>query len=232
MAEAETPSPLLRCVHKCLNPSSSPLELGGSVGSAGPKLRRSSKEHAGDGWLSPEQSALRQEQHETSILNLLGARTEDVPETDAESGPEEPVHTLITSSPESGDDAARRVHIAWFLHIRIWLGSLHIRYSPTRAPILPIRPSQSVEAQAELSTASVARRSGGKRAAAHKAEALASPRHVPDDELTGKAGLDSPPDDPELVVALQMAKQAAQAQLRPHRVRRSCGLAAATEALG
>lgn len=120
MAEAETPSPLLRCVHKCLNPSSSPLELGGSVGSAGPKLRRSSKEHAGDGWLSPEQSALRQEQHETSILNLLGARTEDVPETDAESGPEEPVHTLITSSPESGDDAARRVHIAWFLHIRTY----------------------------------------------------------------------------------------------------------------
>ena len=47
MAEAETPSPLLRCVHKCLNPSSSPLELGGSVSSVGPKLRRSSKEHAG-----------------------------------------------------------------------------------------------------------------------------------------------------------------------------------------
>ena len=68
----------------------------------------------------------------------------------------------------------------------------------------------------------LARQSGGKRAAAHKAEALASPRHVPDDELgsrehTGKASPDSPTDDPELVVALQMAKQAAQAQLRPHR---------------
>ena len=95
------------------------MELGSSVGSFGPKLRRSSKEHAVDGWLSPEQSALRQEQHKTSILNLRTAREEDVPETGAEGGPEEPEHTRITSSPESGDDDARPVHISWFLHVCI-----------------------------------------------------------------------------------------------------------------
>jgi hypothetical protein len=108
MAAAETPSPLIRCVHKCLNPSSSPPELGGSIGSVGPKLRRSSKEHAGDGWLSPEQSALRQEQHEASVLNLRGVSTEVMLETD----PEGRLNmSVLISSPESGDDDARCVHI-------------------------------------------------------------------------------------------------------------------------
>ena len=105
MAEAETPSPLPRCVHKCLNPSSSPPELGGSVGA---KLRRSSKEHAGDDWLSAEQSALHHEQHEEPILNLTGTSTAILPDVGAEGGAKEHV---LSSSPESGDDAARRVYI-------------------------------------------------------------------------------------------------------------------------
>ena len=105
-AQGETPSPLLGCVHKCLTPSSSPSEPGPSVGSAGPKLRRSSREHTCDGWRSPEQSALRQEQHEASILSLRSARGRDATETDAERGPEEPV---LVISPESGDADARRV---------------------------------------------------------------------------------------------------------------------------
>ena len=110
-AEGETPSPLLRCVHKCLTPSSSPSEPGpsvGSVGSAGPKLRRSSREHTCDGWRSPEQSALRQEQHEASVLNLRGVSTEVMLETD----PEGRLNmSVLISSPESGDDDARCVHI-------------------------------------------------------------------------------------------------------------------------
>jgi len=71
------------------------------------------------------------------------------------------------------------------------------------------------------------RRGGGKRAVAERqADALASPGRPPEAELgsrghAGTAGAESPSEDPELVVALQMAKQAAQAQLRPHRVRRS-----------
>ena len=126
MAEAETPSPLLRCVHKCLNPSSSPPELGGSVGA---KLRRSSKEHAGDDWLSAEQAALWQEQHEEPILNLSGTSTLDLPDVGAEGGAKEHV---LSSSPESGDDAARRVHICMDPCTLVGI---------THAPILPIRPS-------------------------------------------------------------------------------------------
>lgn len=125
MAEAETPSPLLRCVHKCLNPSSSPPELGGSVGS---KLRRSSKEHAGDDWLSAEQAALWQEQHEEPILNLSGTSTLDLPDVGAEGGAKEHV---LSSSPESGDDAARRVHICMAPCTLVGI---------THAPNLPIQP--------------------------------------------------------------------------------------------
>ena len=103
-AQGETPSPLLRCVHMCLTPSSSPSEPGPSVCSAGPKLRRSSREHTCDGWRSPEQSALRQEQHQASILSLRSARGREAMETDAELGFKE---LVLVISPESGDSDAR-----------------------------------------------------------------------------------------------------------------------------
>ena len=95
---------------------------------------------------------------------------------------------------------------------------------------------QWLDAQPELSTEYLTRRGGGKRAGVERrADASASPGRPPEAELgsrghAGTAGAESPSEDPELVVALQMAKQAAQAQLRPHRVRRSSGRAATASA--
>ena len=155
-AQGETPSPLLRCVHKCLTPSSSPSDPGPSVGSAGPKLRRSSREHTCDGWRSPEQSALRQEQHEASILSLRSARGKDATGTDAEIGLGEPV---LIISPESGDADARRVRDG-----SIWLppcSSLPICMDPcTYFDDTPCTTAGSTARAQHCLT----RRGGGKRA--------------------------------------------------------------------
>ena len=210
-AEGETPSPLLRCVHKCLTPSSSPSEPGpsvGSVGSAGPKLRRSSREHTCDGWRSPEQSALRQEQHEASILSLRCARGRDTTE-ETELGLEEPV---LNISPESGDADARRVH-RWANMASSISSSLPICIDPCTYFDDTSHATAGSAARAQYC---LARRGSGKRGggAERRANALVSPGRLPDAELgsrghAGTAGVESPSDDPELVVALQMAKQVA-----------------------